>query len=102
MLSCATTEDEKEDKSGSCTHSQLSGNYTNANCTGTLSGGVFKNYCNDTTNIDTCKTYTSCNNGFHYSDSQVGIKGKSCAANGYPLACTGGFNKAATLTNCPY
>lgn len=100
-IGCANNEPERTDNSGSCTHSVLSGNYSQSDCTGTSSNLQLKSYCQDVSDVSYCKTYTSCNNGFYYNDLQLSNKGKSCVANGYPLACTGGTYKVSSLSNCP-
>lgn len=101
FVCCVNQQEDKVDNSGSCTHSQLTGYYSNSNCTGTFSSSQLKSYCHDTTDTATCKTYTSCNSGFYYNDVQLAAKGKACAANGYPLACAGGTYKVSNLSNCP-
>jgi hypothetical protein len=101
LIGCATQEEKPVDKSGSCSHARFTAYYAASNCTGSISNTQLKSYCTEASDYENCKTYTSCSNGFYYSDAQVGIQGKSCAANGYPLACSGGLNKVSDLTNCP-
>ena len=99
---CASNEESKTiDTIGSCTHLQSSVSYSGSACTGATVYSKSYTYCTETTDTSTCKTYTSCSNGFYYSDLQSPNTNKGCTAAGFPLACSGGSKKVSSLDQCP-